>query len=170
MATERPTLSMAQRLTSSLFASSSRFITTTTPTTTTPTKPSRPASPSPSPSPSPGPEKMYKLFPKTDPLVDGDECLRDCDSCTRKYPARFSIDEEDELFGKVDGWDTHLLVATGKEDWVRDVADEEGSIMEAVGKGGVRPANGVRFLFLFFFSLCSIRSSVPPFDCVEPPS
>ena len=118
---------MAQRLTS--FAS--RF---------TP-QPSRPASP--------GPEndikkaQMYKLFPKTDPLVDGEECLRDCDSCTRKYPARFSIDEADELFGKVDRWDTHLIVATGKDDWIRDVADERGSIMEAVGKGDTKPANGV---------------------------
>lgn len=125
---------MAQRLTSL----ASRF--------TTP-RPSRPASPGPG-----GDMKknaqMYRLFPKTDPAVDGEECLRDCDSCTRKYPAKFSVDEEDELFGRVDRWDTHLIVATGRDDWVRDVADESGSIMEAVGKGDTKPANGVSPLFL----------------------
>lgn len=31
------------------------------------------------------------------------------------------------------GWSTHLLIATGKSDWVRDIADEKGSVMEAVG-------------------------------------
>lgn len=50
---------------------------------------------------------------------------------------------EDELFGHVNGWATHLLVATGKTDWVRDVADEKGSVMEAVDRGGVEPSNGV---------------------------
>lgn len=44
------------------------------------------------------------------------------------------------------GWDTHLVVATGKTDWVRDVADEVGSVMEAVGKleEAKKPSNGVR--------------------------
>ena len=32
------------------------------------------------------------------------------------------IDEEEELYGHVKGWSTHLIVATGKSDWVRDVA------------------------------------------------
>jgi len=82
------------------------------------------------------------LFPTTDPAVDGDECLHDCASCTVKYPRKFDIDETEELYGHVKGFSTHLLVATGKTDWVRDVADEEGSIMEAVGKGNVKPSNG----------------------------
>ena len=43
-----------------------------------------------------------------------------------------------------------MLVATGKTDWVRDVADEAGSVMEAVGrwKRGARggePSNGVSY-------------------------
>jgi hypothetical protein len=76
-----------------------------------------------------------------------------------KYPAKFNVDQEDELYGQVKGWATHLLVATGKSDWVRDVADEVGSVMEAIEKGGVEPSNGVRPiyynylqspLFLFF--------------------
>jgi hypothetical protein len=84
-----------------------------------------------------------KLFANADPAVDGDDCLHDCATCTVKYPAKFDIDLEDELYGQVKGWSTHILVATGKSDWVRDVADEEGSVMEAIEKGGLEPSNGV---------------------------
>lgn len=83
------------------------------------------------------------LFSKTDPATDGEECEHDCATCTIRYPAKFEVDQEDELYGHVNGWATHVLVATGKTDWVRDVADEEGSVMEAVEKGGVLPGNGV---------------------------
>lgn len=88
-----------------------------------------------------------KLFTKVDPAVDGEDCLHDCATCTVKYPTKFDIDREDELYGHVKGWATHLLVATGKSDWVRDVADEEGSLMEAIEKGGVEPSNGVGRMF-----------------------
>ena len=84
-----------------------------------------------------------KLFTKVDPAVDGEECLHDCASCTVRYPAKFDVDQEDTLYGNVNGWSTHLLVATGKTDWVRDVADEQGSVMEAIEKGGLEPGNGV---------------------------
>ena len=84
------------------------------------------------------------LFPKTDPAIDGEDCLHDCDSCTAHLPSKFSIDESDELYGQVKGWQTHLIVATGKTDWVRDVADEKGSVREAVEKGSEQPSNGVR--------------------------
>ena len=60
-----------------------------------------------------------------------------------QYPAKWSIDEEEQLYGQVNGWATHLLVATGKSDWVRDVEDEKGSVMEALGKASVKPDNGV---------------------------
>jgi len=83
------------------------------------------------------------LFPTTDPAIDGDDCLHDCATCTIKYPRKFEIDETEELYGHVKGWQTHLIVATGKTDWVRDVADEKGSIMEAVDRGDVKPSNGV---------------------------
>ncbi|OJJ49444.1 hypothetical protein ASPZODRAFT_150331 [Penicilliopsis zonata CBS 506.65] len=82
------------------------------------------------------------LFPKVDPAVDGEECLHDCASCTIRYPAKFDVEMSDELYGKVNGWSTHMLVATGKSDWVRDVADEKGSLMEAIEKGGLEPSNG----------------------------
>ncbi|CZS98951.1 hypothetical protein WAI453_008453 [Rhynchosporium graminicola] len=83
-----------------------------------------------------------ELFPKVDPEVDGEDCDHDCISCHVKYPKGFKIEEEDELYGKVNGWDTHILVATGKTDWVRDVADEEGSLMEAIEKKAEVKSNG----------------------------
>lgn len=94
-----------------------------------------------------GPAAPHSLFPKTAPAVDGEDCDHDCDSCTVKYPKSFSIDTEDVLYGHVKGWSTHLLVATGKTDWVRDVADEKGSVMQAV-EASDKPDNGVSF-FLF---------------------
>ena len=82
------------------------------------------------------------LFPAVDKAIDGDDCDHDCASCAVQYPKNFKIDESDDLYGFVKGWSTHVLVATGKSDWVRDVADEKGSIMQAIGnsKG---PSNGV---------------------------
>ncbi|KAF2479210.1 Sucrase/ferredoxin-like-domain-containing protein [Neohortaea acidophila] len=74
------------------------------------------------------------LFPRTNPVLDGEDCLHDCDSCTAHLPRGFKIDEEDALYGHINGWSRHLIVATGKTDWVRDVCDEKGSVMEAVGK------------------------------------
>ncbi|VUC21370.1 unnamed protein product, partial [Clonostachys rosea] len=88
-----------------------------------------------------GPAPMGALFAKTDPAVDGDECLHDCASCSVKYPRGFKINEDDVLYGHVKAWSTHLLVGTGKTDWVRDVADEKGSVMEAVSKVA-SPTNG----------------------------
>lgn len=81
------------------------------------------------------------LFTPTDPTVDGDECLHDCDSCTVHLPRSWKIEESDALYGLVKGWQTHLVVATGKTDWVRDVTDESGSIMHAIGERN--PGNGV---------------------------
>jgi len=89
--------------------------------------------------------KQDKLFPKTDPSVDGEECLHDCDSCSVHLPRGWKIDEDDKLYGHVNGWETHLIVATGKSDWVRSVEDEKGSIMQAVGKSK-GPANGVSYM------------------------
>lgn len=83
------------------------------------------------------------LFPKVDPAVDGPDCLQDCATCTIHYPPKFSIDLNDKLYGKVNGWSTHILVATGKTDWVRAVEDEQGSVMMALAKSAVQPSNGV---------------------------
>ena len=83
------------------------------------------------------------LFPKVDPTIDGEDCDHDCGSCEIKYPSKWKIDEDTELYGHVNGWATHMLVATGKTDWIRDVADEKGSVMEAVRDCKVEPSNGV---------------------------
>jgi hypothetical protein len=88
---------------------------------------------------------VHNLFTKVDPAVDGDDCNHDCASCDIKYPRKFSIDETDEIYGNIKAWSTHVLVATGKTDWVRDVGDEKGSIMEAFDKTSVKPSNGVRY-------------------------
>jgi hypothetical protein len=84
------------------------------------------------------------LFPKVEPSIDGEDCDHDCESCIVSYPKGFKINEDDELYGYVNGWATHVLVATGKSDWVRAVADEKGSVMEAIEKkADVKPSNGV---------------------------
>ncbi|KAH7635199.1 Sucrase/ferredoxin-like-domain-containing protein [Sordaria sp. MPI-SDFR-AT-0083] len=81
------------------------------------------------------------LFPVVSKEVDGDDCDHECATCTISYPRTFKIDEEDELYGQIKGWATHVLVATGKTDWVRDVADEKGSVMQAIA-GAKAPGNG----------------------------
>lgn len=87
---------------------------------------------------------ISELFKKVDPAVDGEDCEHDCESCHVQYPKSFKIDEDDQLYGHVKGWATHVLVATGKTDWVRDVADEKGSVMEAIEKkADVKPSSGV---------------------------
>jgi hypothetical protein len=90
-------------------------------------------------------------------------CDHDCASCSIQYPKGFKVDESDDLYGFIKGWSTHVLVATGKTDWVRDVADEKGSVMQAIGaaKG---PTNGVRLL-------CGGRRLYPslPFAFFIPP-
>ncbi|KAI1177978.1 Sucrase/ferredoxin-like-domain-containing protein [Nemania sp. FL0916] len=84
---------------------------------------------------------LNSLFPATDPAVDGDDCTRDCESCHVSYPRGFKVETHDLLYGHVKGWSTHVVVATGKSDWVRDVEDEKGSVMEAFGEAA-SPTNG----------------------------
>lgn len=104
------------------------------------------------------PPACDELFPKVDPAVDGEDCDHDCTSCVVKLPKGFKIDEEDKLYGHVKEWNTHVLVATGKTDWVRDVADEEGSLMEAIEKKAeAKISNGVRSVLVKrFFLLTSL--------------
>jgi hypothetical protein len=59
-----------------------------------------------------------QLFTPTTPAVDGEECLRDCEGCVAKFPAKFHIDESKHLYGHLKPFQRHLIVATGKSDWV----------------------------------------------------
>ena len=90
-----------------------------------------------------GPHSNGFIFPKVDPEVDGEDCDHDCATCEIQYPKGFKIDEGEKLYGHVNGWSTHILVATGKTDWVKDVSDEKGSVMEALRDCKVEPSNGV---------------------------
>ena len=83
------------------------------------------------------------IFPKVDPAIDGEDCDHDCETCEVKLPKGWKIDTEEKLYGHVGGWATHMLVATGKTDWVKDVSDEKGSVMEAIRDCKVEPSNGV---------------------------
>jgi hypothetical protein len=62
------------------------------------------------------------LFAPTTVEVDGEDCLHDCEGCSTKYPAKFSIDQSKDLYGHIKAWDRHVLIATGKSDWVSDSA------------------------------------------------
>lgn len=95
---------------------------------------------------------LEEIFVKTDPVIDGDDCLYDCDSCTAHYPKNFRVEKSHDLYGHIRGWSTHLLVATAKSDWVRNVANEKGSIMEAVEKAH-EPGNGVSLKSMNYYLL-----------------
>lgn len=83
------------------------------------------------------------IFPPVDPAIDGEDCDHDCETCEIEYPKGFKIDEGEQLYGHVNGFATHMLVATGKTDWVKDVSDEKGTVMEAVRDCKIEPSNGV---------------------------
>lgn len=89
------------------------------------------------------PKSAGFIFPHVDPAIDGEDCDHDCATCEIEYPKGFKIDEGEQLYGHVNGFATHMLVATGKTDWVKDVSDEKGTVMEAVRDCKVEPSNGV---------------------------
>ncbi|EWC45277.1 hypothetical protein DRE_06004 [Drechslerella stenobrocha 248] len=69
------------------------------------------------------------------------DCDQECHSCTIKYPANFKVEEGRDLWQTGKEWATHIIIATGKSDWVRDVSDEKGSLMEAISEAK-KPTNG----------------------------
>lgn len=86
------------------------------------------------------------IFPSVDKEIDGEDCDHDCETCEVKLPKGWKIDNDEKLYGRVNEWATHMLVATGKTDWVKDVSDEKGSVMQAVRDCKVEPINGVSLL------------------------
>lgn len=95
------------------------------------------------PSPESGPCDRDSLFPKVVQEIDGKDCDSDCSSCVIRFPRGFSIEEDDDLYGNIKEWSTHMLVATGKSDWMHNVSDEVGSVMEAIQRTDVKPSNGM---------------------------
>lgn len=86
-----------------------------------------------------------------------DDCDHDCAACpsgadggVSGYGKAFDkagVDTDSELYGGVKKYSRHVIVATGESDWVRDVDEIKGSVMEAlkktVDKGLVDDRNGV---------------------------
>lgn len=87
-----------------------------------------------------------ELFPTVDPAVDGPDCDKECADCTIEFPSRFKVNSDRELYGSIKPFVKHVLVATGKTDWVPKVEDEEGSLMEGFKKGSFKPKTGVRLV------------------------
>ncbi|KAI9892443.1 MAG: hypothetical protein M1814_001400 [Vezdaea aestivalis] len=76
----------------------------------------------------------HELFPKVDPSVDGPDCNKECASCTVSLPRKWNIEENNKLYGFISAWGTHVLVGTGKADWIRNVDEEEGGLVQALSK------------------------------------
>lgn len=99
------------------------------------------------------------LFPLVTCEHDGekdDDCNHDCAACpsagdgTSGYGRAFDkigVDNSSELYGGVKKYSRHVIVATGETDWIRDVEDIKGSVMQAlkktVDKGLVDNRDGV---------------------------
>ncbi|OJD13634.1 hypothetical protein AJ78_05915 [Emergomyces pasteurianus Ep9510] len=87
-------------------------------------------------------EKKPAIFPIVDPTFDGPDCDKDCADCTIKFPSRFKVNSDRELYGSIKPFVKHVLVATGKADWAPKVENEVGSLMEGFKNGSFKPKQG----------------------------
>jgi hypothetical protein len=78
-----------------------------------------------------GDNKNY-IFPTVNTTEDGPECLKNCADCTVHFPDKFHVDSERKIYGKIKPFATHVLVATGKSDWVSKPEWERGTIVHAL--------------------------------------
>ncbi|KAF7592427.1 Altered inheritance of mitochondria protein 32 [Aspergillus hancockii] len=101
------------------------------------------------------------IFPTVDPKIDGQECLQDCSDCTVRWPSKVKVDTTLPMYGFIKEFHTHVLVATGKTDWIGKVEQEKGSLMEAFKSDAGKSKHGVvltyrrglvRMTMLFFFA------------------
>ncbi|KAF3402120.1 Actin patches distal protein 1 [Talaromyces pinophilus] len=79
-----------------------------------------------------GGDNQNYIFPTVNTTEDGPECLKDCADCTVHFPDKFHIDSERKIYGKIKPFATHVLVATGKSDWVSKPEWERGTIVHAL--------------------------------------
>lgn len=87
---------------------------------------------------------------------DAEDCDHDCAACPQVAPDgasgygkafdKMGVEQDEELWGGVKKYSRHVIVATGETDWIRDVEDISGSVMEAlkkrVNKGAVEDKDG----------------------------
>jgi hypothetical protein len=89
------------------------------------------------------------LFPVVNKEEDGENCNHDCAACPvagsgyGKAFDKIGVETEDKLWGGIKGYSTHVIVATGETDWIRDVEEIKGSVMEALWKGVEKVESGV---------------------------
>jgi hypothetical protein len=85
------------------------------------------------------------LFPLVSKEADGDDCDHDCEGCPGYGRAfeKIGIETEAELWGRTKRYANHIVVATGEMDWIRDVEDIKGSVMEALNNKSGMLENGV---------------------------
>lgn len=83
------------------------------------------------------------IFPRVDPKEDGEDCLKDCSDCTVQCPPKVKIDTTRPLYGHIKQFHAHVLVATGKSDWVEKVENEKGSLTEAFSSDAGKSKHGV---------------------------
>lgn len=83
------------------------------------------------------------IFPRVDREVDGEDCLNDCSDCTVRCPSKVKIETSTPLYGRIKEFHTHVLVATGRTDWIEKVEQEKGSLMEAFKSEAGKSKRGV---------------------------
>jgi (2Fe-2S) ferredoxin len=93
------------------------------------------------PSPAITKETLFPLAP--------DACNHDCSACPSTSESgygrqfdRIGVAHGGDLWGLVKAYSTHVIVATGKSDWIRDVEDIPGSLMQALRKRAKEAKNG----------------------------
>ncbi|KAI5837454.1 Sucrase/ferredoxin-like-domain-containing protein [Morchella snyderi] len=74
--------------------------------------------------------------------AEAEECDHDCAACPQVAPDgtsgygrafdKIGVDHDEELWGGVKKYSRHVIVATGEMDWIRDVEEIPGSVMEAL--------------------------------------
>ncbi|KAB8228383.1 hypothetical protein ETB97_012781 [Aspergillus alliaceus] len=82
------------------------------------------------------------IFPTVDPKHDGPDCKLDCADCTVHFPSKVKIEDSRPLYGHIKEFHAHVLVATGKSDWVERVENEKGSLMEAFDSSSNQSKHG----------------------------
>lgn len=85
------------------------------------------------------------LFPLVSHEEDGIDCDKDCEACPGYGRAfeKHGINTSNNMFGGIKGFSTHVIVATGETDWIRDVQNIKGSCMKALGEKQNLVRNGV---------------------------